>query len=65
MFWNLFQRIINAVKPSEESEQPSAPSQSWPEGGTDQPEEQPEGSQEPSPTFQETADATQQDEWND
>ena len=62
MFWNLFQRIINAVKPSEESEQVSAPSQSWPEGDT----EQPEGSQEPSPTFQqETADAAQQDEWND
>ena len=61
MFWNLFQRIINAVKPSEESEQLSTPSQSWPEGGT----EQPEGSQKPSPTFQETADATQQDEWND
>ena len=61
MFWNLFQRIINAVKPSEESEQVSAPSQSWPEDAT----EQPEGSQEPSPTFQETADATQQDEWND
>ncbi len=61
MFWNLFQRIINAVKPGEESEQVSAPSQSWPEGGT----EQPEGSQEPSPTFQETADVAQQNEWND
>lgn len=61
MFWNLFQRIINAVKPSEESEQVSAPSQSWPESGT----EQSGGSQEPSPTFQETADVTQQDEWND
>jgi hypothetical protein len=60
MFWDLFERIINAVKPGNQSQQPSdqsQESQSWPEGQSQQ--EQP--SQEPAPEWQETA-ATHQDE---
>jgi hypothetical protein len=57
MFWDLFGKIINAVKPGNQSQQPSDQSQSWSEGQTDQ--EQP--SQEPTPEWQETA-ATHQDE---
>jgi len=62
MSWNLFDRIINALRPSkesqqpvdtpqfrpQESEQPADTSQSWPESGT----EPPEASEEPSPDFQ-------------
>jgi len=63
MSWNLFERIINAFKPSEKPEQVPEEPQSWPESGT----EQPEASQEPSPSFQEqeTANTTQQNEWQD
>jgi hypothetical protein len=63
MSWNLFERIINAFKPSKEPEQVPEEPQSWPESGT----EQPEASQEPSPSFQEqeTANTTQQNEWQD
>ena len=57
MFWDLFDRIINAVKPGQQSQQPSDESQSWSEGRTDQDE----ASQEPSPDWQETA-TTNQDE---
>jgi hypothetical protein len=63
MSWNLFERIINALRPGKESEQPSDTtepwppelqtvddtSQSYPEGST----EPPEASEEPSPDFQE------------
>jgi hypothetical protein len=59
MFWNLFERIINAVKPGKESEQVIEPSQQWREGDT----EQPEDSQQPSPGFQETTVQTQQNNW--
>jgi hypothetical protein len=75
MSWNLFDRIINALRPSKESEQPvdtsqSRPqeseqpadtSQSWPEGGT----EPPEASEEPSPDFQETANPAEPNQWQD
>ena len=50
--WNLFERIINAIKPCEKSQQPSDESQSWDEPNPEQPE---------SP--QETADIAQQNEW--
>jgi len=61
MSWNLFEKIINALRPNkQESEQAPEASQSLPESGT----EQHEASQEPSPDFQETA-ATQQSEWQD
>ncbi len=74
MSWNLFEKIINAIRPCNKSEQTSeAPdesqqwpeknssdtSQSWPEGST----EQPEASQEPSPSYQETPNSPQQNNW--
>jgi len=77
MSWNLFERIINVIRPCNKSEQTSeAPdtsqqwpeknssdtSQSWPEGSTEQPE-QPEASQEPSPSYQETPSSPQQKDW--
>ena len=77
MSWNLFEKIINAIRPCIKSEQTSeAPgtsqqwpeknssdtSQSWPESSTEQPE-QPEASQEPSPSYQETPSSPQQKDW--
>jgi hypothetical protein len=62
MSLNLFERIINAIKPGRESEQPSGTSEPWPpELQTDDtthsaPEgynETTESSEEPSPEFQE------------
>ncbi|MHC4461565.1 MAG: hypothetical protein ACYS30_09030 [Planctomycetota bacterium] len=75
MSWNLFDRIINALKPNrepeqepetpqswpQESEQTSDTSQSWPEGST----EQPEASQEPSPEFQETTNPAKPNKWQE
>ncbi len=75
MSWNLFERIINAFRPSkeseqpvdtsesrpQESEQPSDTSQSRPEGGS----EPPEASQEPSPDFQETVNPAEPNQWQD
>jgi len=57
MFWDLFDKIINAVKPRSQSQQQSDQSQSWPEGQS----RQDDASQEPSPDWQETA-ATHQDD---
>jgi hypothetical protein len=57
MFWDLFDRIINALKPGNQSQQQSDESQSWPEDHA----QQDGASQEPSPDWQETA-ATHQDE---
>ena len=72
MSWNLFERIINALRPGRESEQPSDTSQSrpqeseqpadtWPEGRT----QSPEASQEPSPDFQEVANPAQPNQGQD
>ena len=73
MSWNLFEKIINVIKPCTKSEQSSETpneSQQWPENSSDTsqswPEsnsEQPEASQEPSPSFQETPSSPQQKEW--
>jgi len=73
MSWNLFEKIINVIRPCNKSEQTSeAPdtSQSWPENSSDTsqswPEsstEQPEASQEPSPSYQETPSSPQQKDW--
>jgi hypothetical protein len=57
MFWDLFDKIINAVKPRSQSQQQSDQSQSWSEGQS----RQDDASQEPSPDWQETA-ATHQDD---
>ncbi|MHC4150211.1 MAG: hypothetical protein ACYSR5_12100 [Planctomycetota bacterium] len=60
MFWDLFDKIINAVKPGNQSQQPpeqSEQSQSWSEGQS----RQDDASQEPSPDWQETT-ATYRDE---
>ena len=73
MSWNLFEKIINAIKPYTRSEQSSEvpdvsqqwpenssdTSQSWPESST----EQPEASQEPSPSYQETSSSPQKTDW--
>lgn len=61
MFWNLFEKIINAIKPNEESEQVSDVLQSKPQDSSCQPE----SSQQSSPDFQETVNATQQDNWQE
>ena len=62
MYCNLFDRIINAIKPGKETEQPSDTSEPWPPelqiDQTSQPSpedstEIPEASDEPSPEFQE------------
>ena len=62
MSWNLFERIINAIRPGRESEQPSDTPEPWPPelqiDQTSQPSpedstETPEASEEPSPDFQE------------
>jgi hypothetical protein len=50
--WNLFERIINAIKPREESQQPCDQSQPWNE-------ENPEQEQCP----QEPAAVSEQDPW--
>ena len=47
MSWNLFERIINAFKPSNQSEQVSEmpdPSHQWPEGSSDTSQSWPEDS---------------------
>ena len=73
MSWNLFEKIINVIRPSTKSvqssevpdvsqpwpENSSDTSQSWPESST----EQPEASQEPSPSYQETPSSPQQNDW--
>lgn len=74
MPWNLFERIINALRPGSESEPPSDTSEawppelqtddtseSWPEGRT----EQPEASEEPSPDFQESVNPGQPNQAQD
>ena len=68
MSWNLFEKILNAFRPQNEHEQPSEPSQQWPESSTEQSwqevsNEQPEASQEPSPSYHETPCSPQQDDW--
>jgi len=73
MSWNLFEKIINAFKPSNKSEQVSDvsyQSQQWPEGSSDNsqswPEsssQQPEASQEPSPSYQETPSSPEKNDW--
>ncbi|MHC4395522.1 MAG: hypothetical protein ACYS1A_07680 [Planctomycetota bacterium] len=56
MFRNLFERIINAVRPTEKSEQPSDAPQSWPESSNDQPA----APQEQNSDAEEMADSTHQ-----
>jgi len=73
MSWNLFEKIINAIKPYTKSKQSSEvpdASQQWPENSSDTsqswPEsstEQPEASQEPSPSYQETSSSPQKTDW--
>lgn len=71
---NAFKPNKESEQPSEVPDQSqqwpeSSSEQSWPEGSTEQqscPEnctEQPEASQEPSPSYQETPSAPQQNEW--
>lgn len=54
MAWNLFERIINAFRPAGKAPEP----QSWPESGTEQPQNE---QQQPSQA-EETVASTQQNE---
>ncbi len=75
MSWNLFERIINAIRPGKGSEQPSDTSESWPPelqqpGDTSEswPEgrtEHPEASEEPSPDLQEVVNPGQPNQSQD
>jgi hypothetical protein len=60
MAWNLFERIINAFKPKEEPQQGSEQAQPWLEEDS---VEQPQGSEEPSQSFEQMAGMTQENEW--
>ena len=53
MSWNLFEKILNAFSPKNNSEQPSEQSQQWPESNTEQPWQ--EGSPESSQSSQESS----------
>lgn len=59
MFWNLFERIINAVKGSEEPGQVSDASQPWSE---DNPE-QPTDDEQSFSSSEEPVGTTQPNEW--
>jgi len=73
MSWNLFEKIINVIRPCKKSDQSSEvpdvsqpwpenspdTSQSWPESST----EQSEASHEPSPSYQKTPTSPQRKEW--
>lgn len=79
MSWNLFEKILNAFKPQNESEQSSEQSEKWPESNTEQSWQegssessqswqedntgQSEASQEPSPSFQQSPGFSQQNDW--
>ena len=72
MSLNLFERIINAIRPNRESEKPSDTSEPWPpelqtdESSQSSPEgstETPEASEEPSPDFQEAVNPAQPNQW--
>jgi len=61
MFWNLFERIINAVKHSEQSQQPENPAE--PVSDVSQPWT--ESSDQQSPDSQQTADTERPNQWQD
>ena len=52
--WNLFEKIINAIRPTEKPQQPSDESQSWTESTTEQ-----------SENPQEPVSVAQQNQWQD
>ena len=66
MSWNLFEKILSVFNPQNDTDQPSEPSEQWPESTTEkswqegssepsQTETEPEASQEPSPSVQQTS----------
>jgi len=72
MSWNLFERIINALRPGKESGQPSDTSEPWPpelqtddttQSGPEDSIEPPEASEEPSPDFQEAVNPAHPNQW--
>lgn len=79
MSWNLFEKILSVFSPQKETNQPSVQTEQWPESATEQSwqegssepsqteTEQPEASQEPSPSFPQTScsiDDSEQSESN-
>ena len=74
MPWNLFERIINALRPGSESEQQSDTSEAWPpeleiedtsESWPEGHSEQPETSEEPTPDFHESVNPGQPNQAQD
>lgn len=72
MSWNLFERIINALRPGKECGQPSDTSETWPpelqaddtlQSGPEGSTEHPEASEEPSPDFQEAVNPANPNQW--
>jgi hypothetical protein len=59
MAWNIFERIINALKPSEEPEQASEEPHPWLEENSV--EQQP--SEEPSSEFEQMAGVAPREDW--
>ncbi len=58
MSWNLFEKILNAFKPQNESKQPSEQSEQWPESSTEQSWQ--EGSSESTQSSQEGSSESSQ-----
>ena len=67
MSWNLFEKILSVFSPQNDTDQPSEPSEQWPESSTEQSwqegvSEQSEASQEPSPCSPQTSCSLQTEE---
>lgn len=69
MSWNLFEKILSVFSPQEQNNQPSEPSEQWPESSNEQSQswqegvtEQSEASQEPSPGSTQTSCALQSED---
>ena len=66
MSWNLFEKILSVFNPKETTNQPSEPSEQWPESSKEDSwqdvTEQPEASQEPSPSSPQTSCSLQSED---
>ncbi len=67
MSWNLFEKILSVFSPQNENDQPSEPSEQWPQSSTEDSwqegvSEQSEASQEPSPSSPQTSCSLQSED---
>ena len=67
MSWNLFEKILSVFNPKETTNQPSEPSEQWPESSKEDSwqegvSEQSEASQEPSPSSPQTSCSLQSED---